>query len=90
MEPSEEAFNWFVRRWQVRLFIAGFALPVPMWILYSFLLHGRERSAPMAFGLIGGAFLFTCLLLQCWRIERPKRSQKKSPAVVRQAGGEAV
>jgi hypothetical protein len=90
MEPSQEAFNWFVRRWQVRLFIAGFALPVPMWVLYVFLLGGREESAAIAFGLIGGAFLLTCLLLQCWRIERPKRSRKQSPVAVHQTGGKAV
>ena len=90
MEPSQEAFNWFVRRWQVRLFVAAFALPVPLFVLLNFGLRREGDGSAIVCGMIGGALLLTCLLLQCWRIERPKRSRKQSLPAVPETHGEAV
>ncbi|MCW1922171.1 hypothetical protein OKA05_06380 [Luteolibacter arcticus] len=89
MEPSQEAFNWFVRRWQVRVFVAAFALPVPLFVLLDFVLRRDDDASAIVCGMIGGTLLLTCLLLQCW-IKPQKRSRKPSPVTVRDTHGEAV
>lgn len=67
MDPQRQEFNWFVRRWQVRLFAAAFVLPVFCFMFASFAL-GTDESAVAALSLAGGLLLAT-LLLQLWRVK---------------------
>ena len=69
MDPQRQEFNWFVRRWQVRLFAAAFVLPVLCFLFASCVPHlGTGDSAGLAVILAGGLLLAT-LLLQLWRVK---------------------
>ena len=69
MDPQRQEFNWFVRRWQVRLFAAAFVLPVLCFLFASYVPHlGTADSAGLAVILAGGLLLAT-LLLQLWRVK---------------------
>ena len=88
MEPSQESFNWFIRRWQVRLFVAGFVLPAIMFALFVFVDRAGEEST-VACGLTAAVMLLTSFLLQCW-IAPQKRSRKPSQGSVPAGRNETV
>lgn len=67
MDPQRQEFNWFVRRWQVRLFAAAFVLPV-LCFMFASLVLGTDESAAVTVILAGGLLLAT-LLLQLWRVK---------------------
>lgn len=67
MDPQRQEFNWFVRRWQVRLFAAAFVLPVLCFMFASFAL-GVADSLAVA-GTMAAGMLLATLLLQLWRVK---------------------
>lgn len=69
MDPQRQQFNWFVRRWQVRLFAAAFVLPVLCFLVASYVPNmGVGDSAGLSVILAGG-LLLASLLLQLWRVK---------------------
>jgi hypothetical protein len=69
MDPQRQEFNWFVRRWQVRLFVAAFVLPVLCFLLASSVPRlGVGDSAGLSVILACG-LLLAALLLQLWRVK---------------------
>ena len=78
MEPSQLEFNLFIRRWQVRLFIAAFTLPALMIVFLAGVLRMEADVIVISGGMLCAAFLLTCLLLQLWRIEKRRPSRKMS------------
>lgn len=80
MEPSRQEFNLFIRRWQVRLFIAAFTLPALLFVFRVFFLRGEEDVTMYACVITGGVFLLTTLLLQAWCFEKKKPAKRGAVA----------
>lgn len=70
MDPRHEEFNWFVRRWQVRLFAAAFVLPVLWFVVCVFLLRKETDGTFISAVMMTGGLLLTALLLHLWRVKR--------------------
>jgi len=68
MDLQRQEFNWFVRRWQVRLFAAAFVLPVVWFLVCVFLLRQETDGSMITAVLMAGGFLLAALLLQLWRV----------------------
>lgn len=69
MDLQRQEFNWFVRRWQVRLFAAAFVLPVLWFLVCVFLLRKETDGSTITAVLMAGGFLLAALLLQLWRVK---------------------
>jgi hypothetical protein len=62
MNDPHQEFDFFMRRWQVRLFIAGFVLP--------------PLLSAMACAIVSAAFLVTAGLLHGWRTAVAEQTSK--------------
>ena len=69
MDTQRQQFNWFVRRWQVRLFAAAFVLPMVWFVICVFLLRQETDGTFVSAILLAGALLLATLLLQLWRVK---------------------
>lgn len=84
MGDARQEFNDFIRRWQVRLFIAGFILPTLFFLGLVFGLGRESDGAAVGGVLMASAFFLTALLLQLWRVgaSRKRSGTLRSGAVV--------
>ena len=72
MDPAQQEFNLFIRRWQVCLCIAAFTSPTAIFILIEFVLRGSNNGIGIACALMSGSFLFSAAMLQAWCFEKKK------------------
>jgi hypothetical protein len=70
MDADRKQFNFFIRRWQVRLFILGLILPALLFVVLGLVLRMETDTSAIASVIIGAAFLLVALVLQGWRFER--------------------
>lgn len=73
MDPAQQEFNLFIRRWQVRLCIAAFTSPAAIFILMGFVYRRSEEATVISSVLAGGSFLFSAAMLQAWCFEKKKK-----------------
>ncbi|MEP4077923.1 hypothetical protein [Haloferula sp.] len=67
--------DFFIRRWQVRLVIAGLVLPPLLFVALTFGLGREEDGSAICGAIVAGPLLLTALILQGMRL--PKRIVSK-------------
>jgi predicted permease len=70
MDAERKNFNFFVRRWQLRLFILGIILPALLFFSLAIVLRMETDVVGIGCTFLGAVFLLVALILQGWRFER--------------------
>lgn len=81
MDPAQQEFNLFIRRWQVRLCIAAFTSPAAIFILIEFVFDRSSKDTGIVCAVMGGSFLFAAAMLQAWCFEK-KKKKARSPEMM--------
>lgn len=89
MNDPHQEFDFYLRRWQVRLFIAGFIIPTALFVMAIMLRMETDVSA-MGCSILAGAFLLTALLLQGWRSAAAEKAAKARRKLRQRAEATAV
>ncbi len=89
MNDPHQEFDFFIRRWQVRLFIGGFIVPAALLFL-SVILHSETAGSGIACIILVVAFELPVLLLQGWRSVANEKATKERRKLRRAAEAHAL